>query len=82
MKRVQRISCLSAWILVLAFVSFLTGSVGAQSSDVLGEVQFEGMTKGTRTLPRQLFSSSPAGANANHSCDHGQGRYRADARRR
>jgi hypothetical protein len=35
MKTCTGISCLWAWILVLVFVSFLTGSVSAQSSDVL-----------------------------------------------
>jgi PEGA domain-containing protein len=49
MKRVPGISRLWAWILVLAFVSFLTGSVSAQNSDVLGEVQFEGMTNVEKT---------------------------------
>ncbi len=49
MKRVQGKPCLWAWILVLAFVSFLTGSVSAQNSDVLGEVQFEGKTNVEKT---------------------------------
>jgi hypothetical protein len=44
MKPVQGKPCLWAWILVLPFVLFLTGNVSAQSSDVLGEVQFEGKT--------------------------------------
>ena len=49
MKRVQGIPCLRAWILVLAFVSFLTASVSAQHSDVLGEVQFDGKTNVEKT---------------------------------
>ena len=36
---------LRAWVIVLAFVSFLIGGGSAQNSDVLGEVQFEGKTK-------------------------------------
>lgn len=36
-------------VFVLAFVSFLTGSVGAQNSDVLGEVQFDGRTNVEKT---------------------------------
>jgi hypothetical protein len=49
MKRVQGIPYLWAWILVLAFVWCLAGSVSAQSNDVLGEVQFEGKTKVEKT---------------------------------
>jgi hypothetical protein len=49
MKRVQGIPYLSAWILVLAFVWCLAGSVSAQSNDVLGEVQFEGKTNVEKT---------------------------------
>ena len=49
MKRVQGIPYLWAWLLVLAFVWCLAGSVGAQSSDVLGEVQFEGKTNVEKT---------------------------------
>jgi hypothetical protein len=49
MKRIQGAPCLWTWILALTFVSFLTGSVSAQSSDVLGEVQFEGKTNVERT---------------------------------
>src|SRR5216683_2891747 len=49
MKRVQRLPYLRVWILVLAFVSFLPGRVIAQSSDVLGEVQFEGKTNVEKT---------------------------------
>ena len=49
MKRVQGIPGLWAWILVLAFVSFLPGSVSAQNSDVLGEVQFDGKTNVEKT---------------------------------
>jgi len=49
MKRVQGIPYLWAWILVLAFVWCLAGSVSAQSSDVLGEVQFEGKTNVEKT---------------------------------
>jgi hypothetical protein len=35
--------------MVLAFVSFLIGSVSAQNSDVLGEIQFEGKTNVEKT---------------------------------
>ena len=49
MKRVQGKPRLWAWIIVLAFVSFLIGSVSAQNSDVLGEVQFEGKTNVEKT---------------------------------
>ncbi len=49
MKRVQGIPYLWAWILVLAFVWCLAGSVSGQSSDVLGEVQFEGKTNVEKT---------------------------------
>lgn len=49
MKRVQGIPYLWAWILVLAFVWCLAGSVSAQGNDVLGEVQFEGKTKVEKT---------------------------------
>ena len=38
-----------AWVLVLAFGSSLTGSVSAQKSDVLGEVQLEGKTNVEKT---------------------------------
>jgi PEGA domain len=38
-----------AWVLLLAFGSSLTGSVSAQKSDVLGEVQLEGKTKVEKT---------------------------------
>jgi PEGA domain len=38
-----------AWVLILAFGSSLTGSVTAQKSDVLGEVQLEGKTKVEKT---------------------------------
>jgi hypothetical protein len=49
MKRVQAIPYLWAWILVLAFVWCLAGSVSAQSNEVLGEVQFEGKTNVEKT---------------------------------
>ena len=49
MKRVQGIPYLWTWILVLAFVWRLAGSVSAQSNDVLGEVQFEGKTNVEKT---------------------------------
>jgi hypothetical protein len=49
MKRIQRKPCLWAWALVLAFASFLTTSVNARNSDVLGEVQFEGKTNVDKT---------------------------------
>jgi hypothetical protein len=49
MKRIQGIPYLWAWILVLAFVWCVAGSVGAQSNDVLGEVQFEGKTNVEKT---------------------------------
>jgi len=49
MKRVQGKPCLWAWVIVLAFVSFLIGDVSAQNSDVLGEVQFEGRTNVEKT---------------------------------
>jgi hypothetical protein len=49
MKRVQELPYLRVWILVLAFVSFLPGRAIAQSSDVLGEVQFEGKTNVEKT---------------------------------
>jgi PEGA domain len=49
MKRIQRIPYLWAWILVLAFVWCVAGSVSAQSNDVLGEVQFEGKTNVEKT---------------------------------
>jgi len=49
MKRIQGIPYLWAWILVLAFVWCLAGSVSAQSNDVLGEVQFEGKTNVEKT---------------------------------
>ena len=49
MKRGQGIPYLWAWILVLAFVWCLAGSVSAQSNDVLGEVQFEGKTNVEKT---------------------------------
>src|SRR5260370_2638000 len=49
MKRVQGIPYLWAWILVLAFVWCRAGSVSGQSSDVLGEVQFEGKTNVEKT---------------------------------
>jgi PEGA domain len=48
MKRVQGKPYL-ALILVLGFGSFLTGSVNAQNSDVLGEVQFDGKTNVEKT---------------------------------
>ena len=48
MKRAQG-KPLRAWVIVLAFVSFLIGGVSAQNSDVLGEVQFEGKTKVEKT---------------------------------
>jgi len=49
MKRIQGIPYLWAWMLVLAFVWCLAGSVSAQSNDVLGEVQFEGKTNVEKT---------------------------------
>ena len=49
MKHVQGIPYLWTWILVLAFVWCLAGSVIAQSNDVLGEVQFEGKTNVEKT---------------------------------
>ena len=49
MKRVQGKLYLWAWVMVLAFVSFLIGSVSAQNSDVLGEIQFEGKTNVEKT---------------------------------
>ena len=49
MKRIQGKPCLWAWVLVLAFASFLTTGVNARSSDVLGEVQFEGKTNVDKT---------------------------------
>ena len=49
MKRIQGIPYVWAWILVLAFVWCLAGSVSAQSNDVLGEVQFEGKTNVEKT---------------------------------
>lgn len=49
MKTVQGMPCLRAWILVLALVGCLAGSVSAQSNDVLGEVQFEGKTDVEKT---------------------------------
>jgi hypothetical protein len=49
MKRVQGIPYLWAWILALAFVWCLAGSVSAQRNDVLGEVQFEGKTNVEKT---------------------------------
>ena len=49
MKRVQGIPCLWAWIFVLALVLFLTGSVSAQDSKVLGELQFDGKTNVEKT---------------------------------
>jgi PEGA domain-containing protein len=49
MKRVQGIRYLWAWILVLAFVGCLAGTVNAQSNEVLGEVQFEGKTNVEKT---------------------------------
>jgi PEGA domain-containing protein len=49
MKRIQGIPYLWAWILVLAFVWCVAGNVGAQSNDVLGEVQFEGKTNVEKT---------------------------------
>jgi len=49
MKHVQGIPYLWTWILVLAFVWCLAGSVSAQSNDVLGEVQFEGKTNVEKT---------------------------------
>src|ERR1700737_493651 len=49
MKRAQGKPCLWTWILILAFVLFLTGNVSAQNSDVLGEVQFEGKTNVEKT---------------------------------
>jgi PEGA domain len=49
MKRIQGIPYLWAWILVLAFVWCVAGSVSAQSNDVLGEVQFEGKTNVEKT---------------------------------
>ena len=48
MKRVQRKPYL-AWVLVVALVSLLTGSVSAQKSDVMGEVQFDGKTNVEKT---------------------------------
>src|SRR3984893_16571930 len=49
MKRAQGKPCLWTWILILAFVLFLTTSVNARNSDVLGEVQFEGKTNIDKT---------------------------------
>jgi PEGA domain len=49
MKRIRGIPYLWAWILVLAFVWCVAGSVSAQSNDVLGEVQFEGKTNVEKT---------------------------------
>jgi hypothetical protein len=49
MKRVPGKLYLWAWVMVLAFVSFLIGSVSAQNSDVLGEIQFEGKTNVEKT---------------------------------
>jgi PEGA domain len=49
MRRIQRIPYLRVWILVLAFVWCVAGSVSAQSNDVLGEVQFEGKTNVEKT---------------------------------
>jgi len=49
MKRIQGIPYLWAWILVLAFVWCVAGSVSAQGNDVLGEVQFEGKTNVEKT---------------------------------
>jgi hypothetical protein len=48
MKRLVGKWC-SPWALVLAFGLFLTGSVSAQKSDVLGEVQMEGKTDVEKT---------------------------------
>src|SRR6266478_303192 len=49
MKRVQGKPRWRAWVIVLAFVSFLIGSASAQNSEVLGEVQFEGKTNVEKT---------------------------------
>lgn len=49
MKHVQGIPYLRVWILALTFFWFLPGSVSAQSSEVLGEVQFEGKTNVEKT---------------------------------
>jgi hypothetical protein len=48
MKRVQEKPYL-AWVLVLAVVSFLPASIGAQNSDVLGEVELAGKTNVEKT---------------------------------
>ena len=48
MKRIQGKPCLWAWVLVLAFASFLTTSVNARS-DVLGEIQFDAKTNSDKT---------------------------------
>lgn len=48
MKRLQRKPYL-AWALALLWLSFLTSNARAQSSDVLGEVQFEGKTNVEKT---------------------------------
>ena len=49
MKRVLGMPCLWAWIMVLALASFLTGSVSAQNSEVLGELQFAGKSNVEKT---------------------------------
>ncbi len=49
MNSVQGRPCLWAWVLAWVFFSFLAGSVNAQNSDVLGEVQFEGKTSVEKT---------------------------------
>jgi PEGA domain len=49
MKCIQGIPYLWVWILALTFGLFLPGGVSAQTSDVLGEVQFEGMTNVEKT---------------------------------
>ncbi len=48
MKRLER-KPYWAWVLVLAVGTSLTGSVSAQKSDVLGEVQLEGKTNVEKT---------------------------------
>jgi hypothetical protein len=48
MKRVQEKPYL-AWVLFLVVVSILPGSVGAQNSDVLGEVELAGKTNVEKT---------------------------------
>ena len=48
MKRLRQKLYL-AWVLALVSVAFLAGTASAQSSDVLGEVQFEGKTNVEKT---------------------------------